>query len=138
RTGVTWWAAPPPTQGATLLAVLGHHGDPLTAARRAELSRDALLGDPRSGPVDTDGLLLRTPRDLAALPSGPRPAGDTVAVTAVDDEGTAVTLIQSVFQSFGSGIADPATGVVLHNRGSAFSLDPAHPGALRPGARPPH
>lgn len=138
RDGVTWWAAPPPTQGAALLAVLGHDGDPLTAARQAELSRDALLGDPRTGPVDTEGLLLRTPRDLAALPAGPRPAGDTVAVTAVDDEGNAVSLIQSVFQSFGSGIADPATGVVLHNRGSAFSLDAAHPGALRPGARPPH
>ncbi|MFD7712934.1 gamma-glutamyltransferase, partial [Streptomyces sp. NPDC059786] len=138
RNGVTWWVAPPPSQGASLLAVLGRDGDPLTAARRAELSRDALLGDPRSGPIDTDGLLLREPRDIAALPSGPRPAGDTVAVTAVDDEGNAVTLIQSLFQSFGSGIADPATGVVLHNRGSAFSLDPAHPGTLRPGARPPH
>ncbi|MEW2572561.1 gamma-glutamyltransferase [Streptomyces sp. NPDC047070] len=137
-TGVTWWAAPPPSQGASLLAVLGHGTDPLTAARRAELSRDALLGDPRSGTVDLDGLLLRAERDVTALPAGPRPAGDTVAVTAVDDEGNAVSLIQSVFQSFGSGIADPATGIVLHNRGSAFSLDPAHPGALRPGARPPH
>jgi gamma-glutamyltranspeptidase len=136
--GATWWAAPPPSQGAALLAVLGRGSDPLTAARQAELSRDALLGDPRSGAVDTDGLLLRAVRDLAALPAGPRPAGDTVAITAADDEGNAVALIQSVFQSFGSGIADPATGVVLHNRGSAFSLDPAHPGALRPGARPPH
>lgn len=136
--GVTWWAAPPPSQGASLLAVLGRGSDRLVAARQAELSRDALLGDPRSGGVDLDGLLLRAERDIAALPSGPRPAGDTVAVTAVDDEGNAVALIQSVFQSFGSGIADPATGVVLHNRGSAFSLDPAHPGALRPGARPPH
>ncbi|AXG76409.1 gamma-glutamyltransferase [Streptomyces paludis] len=139
RDGVTWWVAPPPSQGAALLAVLERgSGDPLTAARRAELSRDALLGDPRAGGIDLDGLLLREERDLAALPAGPKPAGDTVAVTAVDDEGGAVTLIQSVFQTFGSGIADPATGVVLHNRGSAFSLDPAHPGALRPGARPPH
>ncbi|WP_326809793.1 gamma-glutamyltransferase [Streptomyces scopuliridis] len=138
RDGVTWWVAPPPSQGAALLAVLGRKSDPLTAARQAELSRDALLGDPRSGGIDIDGLLLREQRDTAALPSGPKPSGDTVAVTAVDDEGNAVTLIQSVFQSFGSGIAHPATGVVLHNRGSAFSLDPAHPGALRPGARPPH
>ncbi|MFI6698973.1 gamma-glutamyltransferase [Streptomyces sp. NPDC050509] len=138
RDGVTWWAAPPPTQGAALLAVLGADGDRLTAARSAELRRDTLLGDPRCGAVDLDGLLLREHRESAALPSGPRPAGDTVAVTAVDDEGNAVTLIQSVFQSFGSGIAEPTTGVVLHNRGSAFSLDPAHPGALRPGARPPH
>lgn len=138
RDGVTWWAAPPPSQGVSLLAVLGRDGARLTAARQAELSRDALLGDPRCGPVDLDGLLLRTPRDTTVLPSGPRPAGDTVAVTAVDDRGNAVCLIQSVFQTFGSGIADPATGVVLHNRGSAFSLDPDHPGTLRPGARPAH
>lgn len=138
RDGVTWWAAPPPSQGVSLLAVLGQDGDRLIAARQAELNRDALLGDPRCGPVDLDGLLLRAPRDTTALPSGPRPAGDTVAITAVDDRGNAVSLIQSVFQTFGSGIADPATGIVLHNRGSAFSLDPAHPGALRPGARPAH
>ncbi|MFG2171888.1 gamma-glutamyltransferase [Streptomyces niveus] len=138
REGVTWWAAPPPTQGPALLAVLGAAGDRLTAARGAELRRDTLLGDPRSGAVDLDGLMLRAHRESAVLPSGPRPAGDTVAVTAVDDEGNAITLIQSVFQSFGSGIAEPATGVVLHNRGSAFSLDPAHPGVLRPRARPPH
>ncbi|WP_308252866.1 gamma-glutamyltransferase [Pseudonocardia sp. ICBG601] len=56
----------------------------------------------------------------------------------MDDTGTAVSLIQSVYQSFGAGILEPETGVVLHNRGSAFALDPAHPGAVRPGHRPPH
>jgi len=56
----------------------------------------------------------------------------------VDDQGQAVSLIQSVFQSFGSGLLDPFTGVVFHNRGSTFSLDPAHPGRLHPGSRPPH
>ncbi|MBT2227874.1 gamma-glutamyltransferase [Nonomuraea sp. NEAU-A123] len=169
--GMTWWAAPPPSQGASLLAVLtamdAHpdltattamgarpdvtattaHPDAtrwrgqrlLAAARTAESRRDALLGDPRMGPVDLDGLLLLdTERTVDRLPSGPKPAGDTVAITAVAADGSAVTLIQSVFQSFGSGLLEPSTGVVLHNRGSAFSLVPGHPGVARPGARPPH
>jgi gamma-glutamyltranspeptidase len=134
--GVTWHAAPPPVQGATFLAIAGSSAL-LTDARRARQARDALLGDPRTGPVDLDGLLLHTPV-TGAPDTGPKPAGDTVAVTAVDADGTAVTLIQSVFQSFGSGLLDPGTGILLHNRGSSFSLDPEHPGRLAPGARPPH
>ncbi|MFI7130735.1 gamma-glutamyltransferase [Nonomuraea sp. NPDC050153] len=145
--GLTWWAAPPPSQGVSLLAVLtatdshpaGRRGQTLLAtARTAESRRDALLGDPRMGPIDVDGLLLRTERTVDHLPPGPKPAGDTVAITAVAADGSAVTLIQSVFQSFGSGLLEPSTGVVLHNRGSAFSLVPGHPGVARPGARPPH
>ncbi|MFC5833886.1 gamma-glutamyltransferase [Nonomuraea insulae] len=135
---MTWWAAPPPSQGASLLAVLTSAGGLLTAARAAESRRDALLGDPRTGTVDLDGLMLRADRAVDDLPQGPKPAGDTVAVTAVAADGSAVTLIQSVFQSFGSGLLEPSTGVVLHNRGSAFSLVPGHPGEARPGARPPH
>ncbi|GAA4725149.1 gamma-glutamyltransferase [Phytohabitans rumicis] len=135
--GVRWYAAPPPAQGATLLGILGS-ADLVTAARQAQLRRDALLGDPRTGPVDVDALMLRRTVAAAATPALARPMGDTAAVTAVGDDGTAVTLIQSVYQSFGAGILDPATGIVLHNRGSAFSLDETHPGVLRPGSRPPH
>jgi gamma-glutamyltranspeptidase len=140
--GVTWWVAPPPSQGAALLSVLGastgRAGDSLAAARSAELRRDVLLGDPRTGPVDLDGLLGTTRAPVDGRPTGPKPAGDTVAVTVVADDGSAVCLIQSVFQSFGSGLLDPDTGVVFHNRGSAFSLDPVHPGRLKGGSRPPH
>ncbi|MFI5838177.1 gamma-glutamyltransferase [Catenuloplanes sp. NPDC051500] len=156
---VTWSAAPPPVQGATFLAIVGAASGTgaaagaedgaaagaeggaaalLTEARRAQVARDALLGDPRTGPVDLDGLLLRTPGAFAGVDTGPKPAGDTVAVTAVDEQGNAVTLIQSVFQSFGSGLLEPGTGLVLHNRGSSFSLDPAHPARIAPGVRPPH
>jgi gamma-glutamyltranspeptidase len=81
---------------------------------RAQAERDALLGDPRDA------------------------KGDTIAVTAVDHDGNAVALIQSVFESFGAGLLEPSTGIVLHNRGSAFSLDPSHPAFLAPGLRPPH
>lgn len=125
--GVRWHAAPPPVQGPAFLAVVGAP-DLLAASREARLVRDATLGDPRTGP----------PGAGTARGGGPRPKGDTVAVTAVDDEGNAVTLIQSVFESFGAGLLDPATGVVLHNRGSSFRLEPDHPGRIHPGSRPPH
>lgn len=135
--GARWAAAPPPSQGATFLAILGSP-DLLADARRAGLARDALLGDPRVGPIDLEGLLLRAKRETEPAPEGPQPTGDTVAVTAVGSDGTAVSLIQSVFQSFGAGLLEPETGIVLHNRGSMFSLDESHPARIVPGARPPH
>ncbi|MER5183902.1 gamma-glutamyltransferase [Streptomyces sp. NPDC002896] len=135
--GTHWWAAPPPFQGATALALLAEPPSVRTV-RAAVARRDELLGDPRRALVDVDGMLH--PDDGALAPAGPpgRAAGDTVAVTAVDSEGWAVSLIQSVYQWFGSGICEPETGIVLHNRGSAFSLEPGHPALLGPGLRPPH
>ncbi len=47
-------------------------------------------------------------------------------------------IIQSVFYGFGSGILDPTTGVILHNRGAFFSLDPASPNVIAGGKRPGH
>jgi oxamate amidohydrolase len=134
----TWFAAPPPTQGAVLLAVLGgtHDGGLVELCRRAAATRDRLLGDPKAGPIDVTALLRAEEPAPASLSS--RAAGDTVAVTAVGEDGLAVSLIQSVYQSFGAGILDPATGIVLHNRGSAFSAEPGHPAEFGPGRRPPH
>jgi oxamate amidohydrolase len=133
-----WFAAPPPSQGAVLLAVLaGAHEDGLVErCRRAAATRDRLLGDPKARPVDVAALLRAEEPAPASLSN--RAAGDTVAVTAVGADGLAVSLIQSVYQSFGAGICDPATGIVLHNRGSAFSLEPGHPAEFGPGRRPPH
>lgn len=69
----------------------------------------------------------------------PTPAhGDTVAVCTLDSNGTAVSLIQSVFQTFGSGLLEPRTGIVLHNRARGFSLEPGAPNVLAPRARPAH
>ncbi|NKQ51339.1 tyramine oxidase [Amycolatopsis sp. K13G38] len=136
--GGRWYVAPPPSQGAVLLAVLGGMAetDLVELCRRAAATRDRLLGDPRSGPVDVDGLLRAG--EPAGAGTATRAAGDTVAVTAVGDDGLAVSLIQSVYQSFGAGLLDPDTGIVLHNRGSAFSLEPGHPAEFGPGRRPPH
>ncbi len=66
----------------------------------------------------------------------PGGAADTVYVTAVDGEGNACSLINSVFHSFGSGLVVPGTGIALQNRGALFSLDEAHPNFLRGGQRP--
>ncbi len=161
---VTWWAAPPPSQGATVLALLGPGAatdaagpsgapalavdltsaiggsdrppGPLARARAAQAARAAYLGDPRAGEIDVDAMI-----DPGAAPAAASPArgtGDTVAITAVDEEGRSVALIQSVFQTFGAGLLEPRTGIVLHNRGSAFSLVPGHPAEIGPGRRPPH
>jgi gamma-glutamyltranspeptidase len=74
----------------------------------------------------------------ASVPSAPAATGDTVAVTAVSSDGTAVSLIQSLFHSFGSQVLEPETGVILHNRGAMFSADPASPNYPAPGKRPAH
>jgi gamma-glutamyltranspeptidase / glutathione hydrolase len=61
---------------------------------------------------------------------------NTVYLTAVDPQGNAVSLINSVYMSFGSGLT--AGGFALQNRGHSFSLDPGHANALEPGKRPFH
>jgi oxamate amidohydrolase len=136
--GATWHVAPPPSQGATLLAMLGPGGLELERARRANAARDRHLGDPRAGAIDLEALCAALAPAGAGVMASPRPTGDTIAIAAVDEEGRAVTLIQSLYQHFGAGLLEPQTGVVLHNRGGAFSLQDGHPGALRAGARPPH
>jgi gamma-glutamyltranspeptidase/glutathione hydrolase len=59
-------------------------------------------------------------------------------MVAADAEGWAVCIIQSLFDSFGSSVLDPETGVILHNRGAGFTLDPASPNVLHGGKRPMH
>jgi gamma-glutamyltranspeptidase len=128
--------------------------------------RDAHLADPRCAAVPVARLLSRAhasellagvtraaaedePAAVAGTAAGSEPAvpaagiphapgGDTVAIVALDDEGHSISLIQSLFWSFGAGVLEPATGIVCHNRGAGFSLDPGAPNALRGGARPPH
>lgn len=64
--------------------------------------------------------------------------GDTVYLTAVDGQGNAVSWIQSLYSSFGSGLLEPETGIVLHNRGALYVMDPGHPQVVAPRKRPFH
>jgi gamma-glutamyltranspeptidase/glutathione hydrolase len=63
---------------------------------------------------------------------------DTIFLSVVDGDGNAVALIQSLFEAFGSCVMVPETGMVLHNRGRGFSLDPDHLNRLEPHKRPYH
>ena len=164
--GLEILTSPPNSSGILVLQALaaleaGGIADPLgeDAGVVAELfrigdeDRARLLADPRAVPFDRDAWLgeehvaaavtrARAVAGGAAVPALPHrarpPSGDTAAVVAVDEDGRAVSLIQSLFHWFGAQILDPATGVLLHNRGAAFSLRDERPGALAPGRRPPH
>ncbi len=65
-------------------------------------------------------------------------SGDTVYMTAIDQFGNAVSWIQSNFAGFGSGILEPETGVLFHNRGSGYTLEDGHPNQVAPRKRPYH
>ena len=81
------------------------------------------------------------PLDGRSVPeSGDDPAGrgDTIYLTAADSDGNVISLIQSLYETFGSGIVAGDTGIVLHNRANLFSLAAGHPNQIAPGKRPFH
>ena len=67
-----------------------------------------------------------------------RDRGDTIYMTAADGQGNFISLIQSLFSDFGSGIVAGDTGILLHNRGSGFNLTPGSPDEIAPHKRPLH
>jgi gamma-glutamyltranspeptidase/glutathione hydrolase len=153
---------PPNSQGFVLLESLalvdrlGIDPDPLgpdagTLAhvfRAAARDRDRHLADAERMLVHPstlldDGHLGATSDEVRRGVPGPPPAfdrraGDTIGLVTADAEGRAVSLIQSLYDGFGSGLLDPDTGVVAQNRGACFTLTPGHPNVLTGGARPAH
>jgi gamma-glutamyltranspeptidase/glutathione hydrolase len=64
--------------------------------------------------------------------------GDTIYLSAIDRDGNIVSLIQSIYQGFGTALVPEGTGFALHNRGALFTLEDGHPNALAPRKRPLH
>ena len=157
----TAYGMPPPTQGLASMMILGlfDRVQPkaadgfeyvhalVEATKRAFLVRDAEVTDPAHMRVDPRSFL--TPQWLQSQAAKIDPSralpwpqvakkGDTVWLGAIDKDGTAVSFIQSIYWEFGSGVVLPSTGIVWQNRGTSFSLDPAHTNALTPLRRPFH
>jgi gamma-glutamyltranspeptidase/glutathione hydrolase len=131
---------PPPNQGVAVLEALAILGDEQPDLRGQICAVALALGDAlesvRDG-ADVSGLLAAefVKRRRAQPPrAAAGPAGGTVCVCVVDQDGLAVTLMQSLFESFGSGVVAGATGVVLHNRAACFAVQ----GEVVAGARPYH
>ncbi len=121
----------------------------IEAAKLAMADRDAYLTDPTFRDVPVDRLLDPArladlarridPSRAAAPPAATNPpGGGTIYLATVDADGNAVSLIESNYLGFGSGVVDPATGIHYQNRGSYFSLDPDHPNVLEPRKRTLH
>lgn len=109
------------------------------------------VADPRITPVPTATLLSKPyAKERSALIAADRAncdvqpgkpemhSGNTTYLSVVDKDGNIVSLIQSNSDIFGAGIAVDGFGILLHDRGGAFSLDPKHPNALGPRKRPFH
>jgi gamma-glutamyltranspeptidase/glutathione hydrolase len=107
------------------------------------------IGDPRGQKLPVITLLskdraaerakLIDPDHANCEVGGEAPIGnDTTYLTVVDRDGNMVSLIQSNYSAFGSGIVAPDTGFVLHNRGALFTLDPDSPNVLAGRKRPLH
>lgn len=120
----------------------------IEATKQAFADRDKYLTDPEFSDIPLDYLLSkdhgkdqakRISMEEAAIKVEPLdPKGDTIWLGVVDKDGNAVSLIQSIYHDFGSGIVPKGTGVILQNRGSFFSLDPNHVNALMPHKRTFH
>ena len=164
--GVTCWECPPSGHGLAALEALNiaegfdlkamgpqsadtyHHL--IESMRLAFADAFEYIADPSQASVPTAELvskdyarsrraLIDPKRAMSTAPYGKVHGGsDTVYISAVDGEGNACSFIYSIYANFGTGMVVPGTGIVLHNRGSLFSLDSEHRNALAPSKRPYH
>ena len=164
--GHTLYELPPNNQGLTALILLNIlEGIDLTAMRTdparyyhtlieatkiAFADRNRYIADPAFSKIPVSELLSK---DYAAKrralidpdkaidapsPGDMRLGSDTTYLTVGDKDRNAVSFINSLFNSFGSAVVAGDTGIMLHNRGTGFSLEPGHPNQYAPGKRPFH
>lgn len=163
--GLELWEHPPNGQGATAILMLNmlrqfdlSNMDPLGAERihlEAEIAklaydcRNRVIADPDNTARLSHMLAPETAANLAALidPKRTLPSAlpgteavhkDTIYITVVDRDRMAVSLIYSVFHSFGAGLASDTFGVLFQNRGAGFTLEQGHPNEAAGGKRPMH
>ncbi|MBD0336895.1 MAG: gamma-glutamyltransferase [Cyanobacteria bacterium Co-bin13] len=161
--GYTVCQLPPNSQGFSLLQILnliepfdlprlGHDSADyphllVEATKLAFADRDRWLGDPAFVEIPVAQLISKDYCDrrrarislTQAQPYLPGSGGgDTVYSAFVDNQGNAVSLIQSLYFDFGSAVVPPGTGIVLQNRAHCFRLEANHPNSLAPGKRSFH
>jgi gamma-glutamyltranspeptidase / glutathione hydrolase len=164
--GYTVYQIPPNGQGLTALITLNilegfdlkklsaqpdrYYHTLIEATKLAFADRNRYIADPSFAKVPVAQLLSKDyaarrralidpNKALDSPPAGEINVGsDTTYLTVVDKDGNAVSFINSIFDAFGSGIVAGDTGIVLQNRGTAFSLAADHPNRLEPGKRPFH
>ncbi len=158
--GVTLLAPPSPTQGISTLGIMGvlnefdlksvpegsadYYHLCVEAVKQAFLDRPK-IADPDFTAQPVDQWLAREnlKRKAAAIDKAkamPWPhvfkTGDTVYFGATDAQGRSVSVLQSIYFDWGSGVVVGDTGILWQNRGAGFSLDPKSPNVLKPGKRP--
>lgn len=162
--GYTVYEFPPSTQGIALLQELniveaydlekmGHNSAETLhlfaeAKKLAFADLDKYITDPEFSKIPIKELaskdyaakrrkLIDPDRAAFSVAAGD-PHGDTITLQVVDREGNAVTLIQSIYFFWGSGVVAGDTGILLQNRAGYFTLDPAHVNRLEPHKRTFH
>ncbi|WP_119390505.1 gamma-glutamyltransferase family protein [Taklimakanibacter lacteus] len=164
--GVELVEIPPNGQGLTVLIALNilkrfdmaRYGEAsveryhlqIEALKLAWVLRNRHIADPDFMAVapesllgDTMGETLAARIDMKRAGSDPErqlkmPGSDTVYLTVADRDGMAVSFINSIYWSFGSGIVTPKSGIALQNRGANFVTSLGHPNCIGPGKRPLH
>jgi gamma-glutamyltranspeptidase len=153
----------PPTQGITTLEIMGildrfdlkkipegsadYYHVVVEAVKRAFIDRNQYVADPEFVHVPSTMMLSkynldkwagRIKMDQALAWPHVFKNGDTVFIGATDNQGNSVSMLQTVYFDWGSGVMAGDTGILWHNRGASFSLKQGHQNVLQPGKRPFH
>jgi gamma-glutamyltranspeptidase/glutathione hydrolase len=112
-------------------------GDPKSSSLPVEMLLSEAHAAARAKAIDMNKAACRV--EPARLDGYTNSEGnDTIYLSAIDKDGNIVSLIQSNYSGFGSGLTAPGTGFVLHNRGALFTLEENHPNTLAARKRPLH